>query len=73
MIFGSFFDVIASIFTGASIENRLEQRKEDERLVREIGDSASESALNTYQEMPDIVEGPGSWIMNIRVDDDAIN
>ena len=40
MIFTSFFEMLASLMSG-SVEDKIGQRREDEVLIREIGDDAA--------------------------------
>ncbi len=47
MIFTSFFDMLALMFTGRA-SDRLDQKREDEVLAREIGESAAEDGLSGF-------------------------
>ncbi len=72
MIFTSFFDMLASMISG-SVEDKISQRKEDEVLIREIGDDAANMISGGYQEIPERVEGEGEWTWHIKVDEDALS
>ena len=54
------------------IEERISQRREDEVLIREVGDDAAEtSSIDGYQELPERLEGEGEWTWHLKLDEDA--